>query len=401
MRVALVTDSMSAYGGAERVIEQILQLYPQADVFAVVDALPPHERGFLGGRPLKTSFLQSLPGIKRIYRSLLALWPMAVEQFDVTDYDLVISSHHSVAYGVLTHPGQVHVAYVHSPMRYAWDLQHEYLREAKLTRGVKSWIARRMLHSARIWDFCAAQRPDVLVANSEFVASRLRRIHRREAQVVHPPVAVGAFTPSVPSTGIGAGPKRFYLSVGRVVPYKRQELLVRAFARMPGRSLKIVGVGPDLAKLHAMRAPNVELLGGLSTPEVRHLMAEANALVFAGIEDFGITAVEVQAAGTPVIAYGRGGLTETVAGLDAVQPTGVLFDEQTEDAVIDAVERFEAAEIRQRITQENCVANAARFSEDRFRRDFGRIVSAAMAGRHQANRPAVIPLLGGSPEPAG
>ena len=373
MRVALVCDSMSAYGGAERVIEQILRLYPHADVFTVMDALPAGDRDFLGGRALTTSFIQRLPLAQRFYRQMLALWPLAVEQFDVTDYDLVISSHHSVAYGVLTHPGQVHVAYVHSPMRYAWDLQHEYLREAGLTRGPKSWIARRILHSARIWDFCAAQRPDVLVANSEFVASRLRRSHNRHAEVVFPPVSVGAFTPAPPRIGAGG----FYLSVGRVVPYKRQELLARAFARMPDRHLRIVGTGPDLHKLQALGIPNVELLGNLPTPEVRQLMAQANAFLFAGVEDFGITAVEVQAAGTPVIAYARGGLLETVLGLDAPRPTGLFFDAQTEDAIIDAVERFEIADTRRRITQENCLANSARFSEERFRHNLGRIVTAA------------------------
>ena len=181
MRIALVSDSISAYGGAERVIEQILSLYPQADIFAVVDVVPPDQRGFLGGRPVRTSFLQKIPKIERLYRSLLPLWPLAVEQFDVTGYDLVISSHHSVAYGVLTRPDQPHVSYVHSPMRYAWDLQHEYLREAKMERGPKSWLARRMLHSARIWDFCAAQRPETMVANSAFVANRLRRTHRGRA----------------------------------------------------------------------------------------------------------------------------------------------------------------------------------------------------------------------------
>ena len=186
-------------------------------------------------------------------------------------------------------------------------------------------------------------------------------------------MTVSGFTPALPRIGPGG----FYLSVGRVVPYKRQELLARAFARMPGRRLRIVGTGPDLPRLQALRIPNVELLGSLPTPEVRQLMAQANAFLFAGVEDFGITAVEAQAAGTPVIAYARGGLVETVVGLDAPRPTGLFFDAQTEEAVIDAVERFEAADTRRRITQENCLANAARFSEERFRHNLGRIVATA------------------------
>ncbi|MDP9095508.1 MAG: glycosyltransferase [Pseudomonadota bacterium] len=370
---------MSAYGGAERVIEQILQIYPQADVFTVMDALPPDDRAFLGDRIVKTSFLNRMPGGRRFYRSLFALWPLAVEQFDVTGYDLVISSHHSVAYGVLTHPDQVHVAYVHSPMRYAWDLQHEYLREAGLDRGVKGWAARRMLHSARIWDFCAAQRPDAMAANSGFVAARLRRLHGRTSTCIYPPVAVESFPEPVAT----ADREPFYLSVGRLVPYKRTELLMRAFARMD-RKLKIVGTGPDLARLRATCPPNVELLGSIPTADVHRLMATARAYVFAGIEDFGITAVEAQAAGTPVIAYRRGGLAETVRDIDQRNPTGLFFEEQSEDAVIHAVQRFERPETRAMLQPGHCVANAASFSSARFRDQFTDWIDATMADAHRS-----------------
>lgn len=384
MKIALVSDSFSAYGGAERVIEQILALYPQADVFATVDVVPPGQRDFLGGRQVRTSFLQRLPRIERIYRHLLPLWPLAVEQFDVTSYDLVITSHHAVAYGVLTRPDQPHVSYVHSPMRYAWDLQHEYLREAGMDRGPKSWVARRMLHSARIWDFVAAQRPDVIAANSGFVAERLRRTHRRDAEVIYPPVEVE----SMPGRQ-REGREGYYLTVGRLVPYKRAELLARAFAQMPNRRLKIVGNGPDRKKLEALRAPNVELLSGVPTDEVRRLMAGAEAFLFAGVEDFGITPVEVQAAGTPVIAYGVGGLTETVRGEDDPNPTGLFFREQTVEAVIAAVERFEQG--AHRFTPENCVANAARFSAAHFRERFSGLVSATL------ERKRALPVAGGMP----
>lgn len=378
-KVALVSDSLSAYGGAERVIEQILQVFPQADIFTVMDALPPGDRGFLGGRKLATSFLNRLPGGRRFYRQLLSLWPLAVEQFDVTAYDLVISSHHSVAYGVLTHPDQVHVAYVHSPMRYAWDLQHEYLREAGLDRGIKGWVARRMLHSARLWDFCAAQRPDAMAANSAFVAARLRRLHGRDSTCIHPPVAVECFPPPVPT----ADREPFYLSVGRLVPYKRTELVMRAFARLD-RPLKVVGTGPDLARLRGICPPNVELLGSLPTPEVHRLMATAQAYVFAGVEDFGITAVEAQAAGTPILAYGRGGLAETVRDVSQPNPTGLFFHEQSEEAIIEAVQRFERPETRALLTPAHCVANAAAFSSARFRDEFANWIDAIMADLHRA-----------------
>ena len=343
-----------------------------------MDALPDGDRAFLGGRALRTSFLNKMPGGRRFYRSLFALWPMAVEQFDVTGYDLVISSHHSVAYGVLTRPEQVHVSYVHSPMRYAWDLQHEYLREGGLERGVKSWIARRMLHSARIWDFCAAQRPDVLAANSGFVSTRLRRLHRRDSTRIYPPVSVEAFGPPRPI----ADREDFYLSVGRLVPYKRTELLMRAFSRL-GRKLKVVGTGPELARLKAMCPPNVELLGHVPTPEVHRLMGAAQAYIFPGVEDFGITAVEAQAAGTPVIAYRRGGLAETVRDIETMAPTGLFFEHQTEDAIVEAIQSFEQPEIRAQLTPENCVANAARFAAERFRAEFSALVDNAIADAHR------------------
>ena len=370
MRVALVCDPLTVYGGAERVIEQILQLYPQADLFTVLDVVPEASRGFLGGRAVTTTFLQSLPGLRRTYRHLLSLYPLAVEQLDVTGYDLVISSHFSVAHGVLTRPGQVHVSYVHSPMRYAWDLQHEYLREAGLAAGPLSWLARFMLHRARLWDFAAAQRPDAVAANSAFVAQRIRRCHRRAARVVHPPVATGSFAPSP------LGRDDAYVSVGRLVPYKRTELLTRAFAQMPGRRLVIIGDGPEMAKVAALRAPNIEVRGYQSAAEVRAALGRARAYVFAGIEDFGITAVEAQAAGAPVIAYREGGLAETVLGPEHARPTGLFFAEQTVDAVIAAVDRFEQEEAR--FTVANCVANAVRFSEERFRRGFAAFVEDAL-----------------------
>ena len=370
MKVALVCDPLTVYGGAERVIEQVLQLYPQADLFTVLDVVPEASRGFLGDRAITTTFLQRLPGLRRVYRHLLSLYPLAVEQLDVTGYDLVISSHFSVAHGVLTRPGQVHVSYVHSPMRYAWDLQHEYLREAGLAAGPLSWLARFMLHRARLWDFAAAQRPDAVAANSRFVAQRIRRCHRRAARVIYPPVATANFRPSP------HGRDRAYVSVGRLVPYKRTELVARAFAQMPNRKLVIIGDGPEMAKVAALRAPNIEVRGYGSAAEVRAALGRARAYVFAGIEDFGITAVEAQAAGAPVIAYREGGLAETVLGPEHARPTGLFFAEQTVDAVIAAVNRFEQEEAR--ITAENCVSNAARFSEARFRREFGTFVEDAL-----------------------
>jgi glycosyltransferase involved in cell wall biosynthesis len=379
MRIAVVCDSMSAYGGAERVIEQILSLFPQAELFAVLDLVPKNQRDFLHGRLVSTSFLQKLPGIERYYRKLLHFWPMAVEQLDVNNYDLVISSHHSVASGVLTRPGQVHVSYVHSPMRYAWDLQHEYLREAHLDHGLLSFLARRTLHKLRVWDYAAAQRPDAVACNSAFVAERLWKTHRRRAQVIYPPVHF-----PVSRAALRRRQDRdYYISVGRLVPYKRVDLLVRAFAKMPDRRLKVVGTGPEMKKLSALAPPNVELLGFQPDERVEDLLANAKAFLFAGVEDFGISAVEAQAAGIPVIAFRGGGLTETVVGTEHRDPTGLFFAEQSEAAVVGAIAEFERQPHCFR--PDACIDSAARFSRARFGAEFMAFVQDAMAdGRNPA-----------------
>jgi glycosyltransferase involved in cell wall biosynthesis len=368
MRIAVVTDSMSAYGGAERVIEQLLQVFPDAHLFTLLDLIPQGERAFLESRTIQYSFLQSFPSIKRYYRKLLYLWPIAIEQFDVTDYDLVISSHHSVAYGVITRPGQVHVSYVHSPMRYAWDLQHQYLREAGLDHGPLGWVARHTLHKLRIWDYTAAQRPDAMATNSFFVAERLRRIHGRAARVIYPPVAIESIRPE-------PNKEDYYISVGRLVPYKRTELLVNAFRELPNLRLKVVGSGPEMRKLVAIAPPNVELLGFVPTEQVKRLLAKAKAFLFAGIEDFGIAALESQASGTPVIAYNSGGLCETISGLESPSPTGLFFDQQTKSAIVAAICEFESAPGR--FSPEACSLNASRFSTRRFRDEIREFVEEA------------------------
>ena len=379
LKVALVCDTMSAYGGAERVIEQILRLYPEADVFSVLNVVPEGQQHFLGGRPITSTFLQKLPRIGKYYRKLLHLWPLAVEQLDVMAYDLVISTHHSVAYGVLTRPGQVHVSYVFSPARYAWDLQHEYLREAGLTRGLLSLVARHTLHKTRLWDLAAAQRPDAMAACSRFVSERIWRVHRRKVEVIYPPVP-----PVAQMEGAGRGD--YYVSVGRLVPYKRTELLARAFAQMPDRKLRIIGTGPDMKKVQAAAGPNVEVLGFCSNEEVRAQLAGARAYIFAGVEDFGITAVETQALGTPVIAFADGGLRETVRTGPRGVATGLFFHEQSVPAIVDAVDEFERT--IDDYTPEACIANAQWFSEEAFRTGINNLVQRALA----AERRSTVPL---------
>jgi glycosyltransferase involved in cell wall biosynthesis len=367
-RVALVHEWFDAYYGSERVIEQILRCFPEADLFALVDVMPEAERGFLQGRPVRTSFIQRLPFARRHFRQYLALMPLAIEQFDLSGYDLVLSSSHAFAKGVLTGPGQLHVAYVHAPMRYAWEYQHQYLRQSGLDRGVRGAIARWILHRLRLWDSRTANGVDHFLANSRFIAARIGKIYRRDAAVVHPPVDVQQFR-------LQSRKEDYFLAVSRFVPYKHAETIVEAFQALPDRKLVVIGAGPGFARTRARAPSNVSLLGFQPADVLRRHMASAKALIFAAEEDFGITPVEAQACGTPVIAYAGGGALETVRGLDQARPTGLFFDQQTPDAIADAVERFERQGAA--LAPEDCRANAEEFTPERFRDGFVREVSDA------------------------
>ncbi|MDE1184671.1 glycosyltransferase family 4 protein [Paraburkholderia sp.] len=359
MKVAIVHDWLVAPGGAEKVLEQIIQCFPDADLFSLVDFL--EDRTPVCGKPVATSFIQHLPFARRRYRAYLPLMPLAVEQFDLSSYDLIITSSYAVAKGVLVGPDQTHVSYVHSPMRYAWDLQHQYLREARLTRGPKSWLVRCLLHYLRGWDSRSANGVDRLIANSHFVARRIMKTYRRDAAVVCPPVDVHKFD-------VCAYKDDFYLTASRLVPYKRIDLIVEAFTATPHRKLIVIGDGPEMATVRAKAGPNVTILGYQPFAVLKEHMQRAKAFVFAAEEDFGIVALEAQACGTPVIAYGKGGALETVIPLGEPQPTGVYFARQSVAAVMDAVDRFER--FGEAITPAACRANAERFSAGAFRHAF-------------------------------
>ena len=369
LRVAIVHEWLETYAGSERVLEQILLCFPSADVFAVVDFMGVEERRFLQGRAVRTSFIQRLPFARRLFRNYLGLMPLAVEQLDLGGYDLIISSNHAVAKGVLTGPDQTHVSYVHSPMRYAWDLQQQYLTQAGLQRGLKGMYARWLFARLRLWDVSSAHHVDHFVANSSYIARRIMKAYRREATVIHPPVDIDRFS-------LGAGKDDFFLLACRFVPYKRADLIVEAFARMPGRRLVVVGDGPEKERVlqAAQGATNIEFRGVVSQPELVDLMQRARAFVFAAEEDFGITLVEAQACGTPVIAYGRGGAMDIV--VTEGQSTGVLFQRQTVEAICEAVERFEALEAT--ISGEACRTNAIRFSAGRFRAEITDLVERVL-----------------------
>jgi glycosyltransferase involved in cell wall biosynthesis len=361
-RAALVHDWLPVYGGAERVLEQLISVLPQADLFSLIDFLPDDQRAFLGGRSVETSFIQQLPLARRHYRKYLPFAPVAIEGFDLADYDLVVSSSYVVAKGVLTNVDQLHVSYVHSPVRYAWDLQFEYLRDGGYDRGLKRAAARLLLHYLRLYDAASADRVALFVANSHHVARRIWKTYRRRATVVHPPVDTDAFE-------LHAEKEDFYVTASRLVPYKRIDLLVEAFNAMPDRELIVIGDGPDCDRLERMAYPNVRLIGRQPAAALTYYLQRARAFVFAAHEDFGIAPVEAQACGTPVIAYGRGGALETVTpGI-----SGVHFHEQSVEAVCDAVERFE----RTHFEPEQVRAQAERFSTEHFRARFGAVLEEA------------------------
>jgi glycosyltransferase involved in cell wall biosynthesis len=360
-RIAVVHDWLVDYAGSERVLAEILRCLPQADLFALVDRMPEAERAPLGGRRARTSYLQNMPGVARHLAWYLPLMPSAIEQLDVTAYDLVISSSHAVAKGVIVAPDTLHLCYSHSPMRYAWDQQFEYLRAEQAESGLKGLLMRGLLHRLRIWDHRSAAGVDHFAANSAFVARRIAKAYRREAEVIHPPVDVDYHVP-------GGKREDYYIAVSRLMGYKRVDLLVQAFRELPERRLLVIGDGPELRRLKALAGANVAFTGHLPAAQLLEHLQRARAFLFAAVEDFGIAPVEAMACGTPVIALKRGGVAETVAGLDAAAPTGVLFEEQSAEAIVRAVREFEAN--AQRITAQACRARAERYSAARFRAEF-------------------------------
>ncbi|WAD27751.1 glycosyltransferase family 4 protein [Pseudomonadaceae bacterium T75] len=360
MKIAIVHDWLVTYAGAERVLAGLIETWPDADLFAVIDFLSDEDRASLGGKRATTTFIQQLPKAKTHYQKYLPLMPLAIEQLDMSAYDLVISSSHAVAKGVLTGPNQLHISYVHSPIRYAWDLQHQYLHEASLDRGIKAKLARMLLHYMRMWDQRTASGVDEFIANSHFIGRRINKSYRRESTVIYPPVDTRNFT-------LYAEKEDFYLTASRLVPYKRIPMIVEAFSRMPDKKLIVIGAGPEMDKARELASPNVTLMGYQNFAVLLHHMQRARAFVFAAEEDFGIAPIEAQACGTPVIAFGRGGVLETVRGIDHPEPTGVFYDEQTAESLIAAIGKFEAQ--AHHIFPDACRASAERFSTERFRQE--------------------------------
>jgi len=362
--VGLVHDWLPVYAGAERVLEQMIHVFPEASLYSLIDFIEEEQRGFLQGKPVETSFLQTLPFSERWYRYYLPFAPFAIEQFDLTDHEVVVSSSYAVAKGVLTRADQLHVSYVHSPMRYAWDLYHDTVNGAGQMKGLRGSIARLVLHYMRLYDVSTVRRVDAFIANSQHVARRIWKTYRRPARVVYPPVDVDRFTMTTDK-------EAYYLTMSRLVPYKRVDLIVDAFTDMPDKELVVIGDGPEYDALASKAGPNVTMLGYQPDAAVEHYMQNARAFVFAAEEDFGIVPVEAQACGTPVIAYGRGGVTETVRPGE----TGVFFPKQTPGHLEEAVRSFE--DMEPTLNPESIRAHAERFGVSAFREAFSSAIQYA------------------------
>ncbi|GAB4489490.1 MAG: hypothetical protein OHK006_21260 [Thermodesulfovibrionales bacterium] len=355
MKAAIVHDWLVTYAGAERVLEQMLRAFPRADLYSLIDFLPPGERGFILNKSVKTSFLQHLPGARTRYRQYLPLMPLAIGALRLRGYDLVISSSHAVAKGVNA-GGALHVCMCYTPIRYAWDLRQQYLKESGLDSGIKGMLANALLDYLKAWDLRKSSGVHYFIAISDYIARRISQCYGRESTVIYPPVDIESFAP--------AGTKEdYYVTASRMVPYKRMDMIVEAFSRMPEKRLVVIGGGPDFRKVQAKAAANVELLGYQPSEVLKTHLQRAKAFVFAAEEDFGILPVEAQACGTPVIAYGKGASTETV--IDGV--TGILFQEQNVEGVIQAVEAFEK---HRAFDQQEIRKNAERFSAARFQEEF-------------------------------
>ena len=364
MKKALVHDWFSVYAGAEKCVESFTNIWDDFEVYSLIDYLSDENREIiLKGKKANTSFIQKLPFSKSKYRNYLPLFPLAVEQFDLTKYEVIISSSHAVAKGVLTRPDQLHISYVYSPIRYAWDLYHQYLLESGLNKGLKGKLAKYFLHKIRLWDVSTANRVDHYIAISHYIAKRIEKIYGKKADVVYPPVDTSSFT-------IGDSTENYYVTSSRMVPYKKIDLIVEAMSQTKHK-LIVIGTGPDMEKIKAKAGNNVELLGYQSFEDMKNIIQKAKAYIFAAEEDFGIAPIEAQACGIPVIAFGKGATLETIiGGFDTIKDTdtGIFFKEQTVESLLTAISLFERDGD---IFDKNIIRNnALRFSKERFEKEF-------------------------------
>lgn len=362
MKVAIVQEWLVTVGGSDKVVKAILDVFPDADIYTLVAKKEVCDELGIPWEKVHTSFIQKMPLGTKKHRAYLPLFPFAIEQFDLRGYDVVISSSHCVAKGILTKADQLHICYCHSPIRYCWDMYNEYLEESHLDKGFKSWLVRLMLHPIRQFDAIAGSRVDYYISNSDYVGQRIRKTYRRKATTIHPNIDISNFE-------LCNDKKEYYLASSRLVAYKKIDTIIEAFNQMPDKKLVVIGGGPNLEAYRKLAKDNVTVMGYQPFDVLKDKMQHAKAFVFAADEDFGMIPIEAQSCGTPVIAYGHGGSLETVNG----GKTGLFFNEQTPEAIVEAVNRFEAMG-SQPFAPADCRQWAEGFSEERFKREIKEFV---------------------------
>lgn len=362
MKVAIVQEWLVTVGGSDKVVKAIQDVFPDADIYTLVAKKEVCGELGIPWEKVHTSFIQKMPLGTKKHRAYLPLFPFAIEQFDLRGYDVVISSSHCVAKGVLTKADQLHICYCHSPIRYCWDMYNEYLEESHLDKGFKSWVVRLMLHPIRQFDAIAGSRVDYYISNSDYVGQRIRKTYRRKATTIHPNIDISNFE-------LCNDKQEYYLASSRLVAYKKIDTIIEAFNQMPDKKLIVIGGGPNLEAYRKLAKDNVTVMGYQPFDVLKEKMQHAKAFVFAADEDFGMIPIEAQSCGTPVIAYGHGGSLETVNG----GKTGLFFNEQTPEAIVEAVNKFESMG-SQPFAPADCRQWAEGFSEERFKREIKEFV---------------------------
>lgn len=362
VKIAIIHDWLVDYAGSEKVLSEIINIYPDADLFCLVDHMKEDIKKDKLKVPKKTTFIQNLPFSKKHFRKYLPLFPFAIEQINLSEYDVIISSSHAVSKGVITGPDQLHICYCHSPIRYAWDFQGQYLKDAGLDSGVKGLLTRYILYCIRNWDSRTANGVDYFIANSNYIGRRINKVYRRSSTTIYPNVAVEDFT-------LQEQKEEFYLTASRLVSYKKIKLIVECFANLPEKKLVVIGNGPQYELIKSIATSNVLILGHQPFEILKDYMQKAKAFIFASEEDFGIVPVEAQACGTPVIAYKKGGAIETIEE----NISGIFFKEQTVNSISKAIYDFE----KNFITDSKKIrANAEKFSTDNFKSSFKEFVDS-------------------------
>lgn len=362
MKIAIIQEWLVTVGGSDKVTKAMLDVFPEADIYTLVAKKEICDELGIPWERVHTSFIQKMPFAQKKHRTYLPLFPFAIEQFDLRGYDVVISSSHCVAKGVLTKEDQLHICYCHSPIRYVWDMYNEYLEESNLSKGLKSWLIRYMLHRIRKWDLLSSFRVDHYISNSDYVGRRIKETYRRESTTIHPNIDISNFE-------LCEDKQDYYLTSSRLVAYKKIDVVIEAFDKMSDKKLIVIGGGPNLEAYRKLAGPNVEVMGYQPFNVLKEKMQHAKAFVFAADEDFGMIPIEAQSCGTPVIAFGHGGSLETVCN----GKTGLFFKKQTAESIIEAVNRFESLG-EQPFLPIDCRKWAECFSEERFKKEIKEFV---------------------------